>query len=129
MAPQAGGRETILLVDDEQALLELGGRILEMAGYTVRRASTGEQALQICAAGGPKPDLVVMDLGMPGMGGKKAMEELLARHPGTKVVIASGYGANGKVQEALGSGASGYVAKPYHKADLLRSVRELLDKT
>jgi two-component system, cell cycle sensor histidine kinase and response regulator CckA len=128
LGTQPGGHETILLVDDEQALLELGSRILELAGYTVRRASTGEQALQVFSAEGPKPDLVVMDLGMPGMGGKKAMEELLFRHPGTKVVIASGYGASGKVKEALASGASGYVAKPYHKANLLHSIRELLDK-
>jgi PAS domain S-box-containing protein len=71
--------------------------------------------------------LVVMDLGMPGMGGHKCLKEMLALRPEAKVVIASGYSANGQVKASLEAGAAGYVAKPFRRADLLATVRSVLD--
>jgi DNA-binding NarL/FixJ family response regulator len=73
------------------------------------------------------PDLVVMDLGMPGMGGHKAMKAILRLAPGTMVLIASGYSVDDQVRAALESGAAGYVAKPYKRADLLVTVRKVLE--
>jgi len=122
------GSETILLVDDEEPLRELGAMTMQSMGYTVLTACNGEEALQIYAEQGGKIDLVVMDLGMPGMGGHKAMKEILAMNPEAKVVIASGYSANGQVKASLESGAAGYVAKPFRLADLLGSIRSVLDR-
>jgi PAS domain S-box-containing protein len=122
------GGKTILLVDDEDVLLRLGARGLRSKGYQVLTATSGEEALQIYGQKGQQLDLVIMDLGMPGMGGHKALREILALDPQAKVVIASGYAADGLVRASLDAGAAGYVAKPYKRADLLATVGRLLDK-
>ncbi len=126
--PLPGGHETLLLADDEEALLRLGSRILTQAGYAVLQAATGEQAVEVYRQCEVKPQALVLDLGMPGMGGKRALEEILAINPQAKVIIASGYGTDGRVKAALGAGALGFVAKPYHKSELLNIVRSVLDK-
>ena len=68
-----GGTETILLVDDEEALRSIGSRTLQSKGYRVLTASSGEAALEIYRANTRGVDLVIMDLGMPGMGGRQAL--------------------------------------------------------
>ncbi|MCB2184987.1 MAG: PAS domain S-box protein [Deltaproteobacteria bacterium] len=128
MRPPRGGSETILLVDDDDALRDLGRRMLTKAGYTVLTAPGGEAALEIYQAGDPLPDLVILDLGMPGMGGLKALELILLDNPRAKVVIASGYTADGSAKEALRTGAAAFVAKPFKRNDLLTAVRTVLDR-
>jgi PAS domain S-box-containing protein len=121
------GSETILLVDDEQALRDLGSQALEGMGYRVITAATGEEALNIYRQTGSDIDLVVMDLGMPGMGGHKALKAIREINGQAKVVIASGYSANGQVKASLDSGGAGFVAKPYRRLDLLSTIRSVLD--
>ena len=77
-----GGDEFILLVDDEPALLESGQESLERWGYRVDTCSSGEEA--VAAAQEARPDLVILDLGMPGMGGEACLRQLLAMHPRSK---------------------------------------------
>ena len=122
------GNETILLVDDENVLRDLGSQALSMVGYSVLTAKSGEQALEIYRLKGAGIGLVVMDLGMPGMGGAAALKAILEINPIAKVIIASGYAANGSVKGALQSGAVGFVAKPYRIAELLSEVRKILDQ-
>ncbi|KIX15757.1 PAS domain S-box protein [Dethiosulfatarculus sandiegensis] len=122
------GNETVLLVDDEEPIRMVSSRVLSLLGYNVHTARSGEEALRIYREYGPKIDVVVMDLGMPGMGGNKALIEILALNPLAKVVIASGYSAEKQVKEALDSGAVGYVPKPYRRADLLQAIRSVLDE-
>jgi signal transduction histidine kinase/CheY-like chemotaxis protein len=123
-----GGRETILLVDDEESLRELAAQTLEEMGYEVLTAATGEEALDIYRAQGRGVDLVVMDLGMPGMGGHQCLRRILELDAKAKVMIASGYSANGLVRDSLDLGALGYVAKPFKRVDFLATVREILDR-
>ena len=122
------GSETILLVDDEQPLRELGQLTLSGMGYQVLTADCGESALELFKDRQNQIDLVVMDLSMPGMGGHKCLKEMLAISPRARVVIASGYSANGQVKASLESGAAGYVAKPFRREDLLTTVRDVLDR-
>jgi len=126
-AAAPGGRERILLVDDEQSLRYLGARALSTAGYQVETAASGEEALQLLGEDQPGFDLIIMDLGMPGMGGHKALRAILERRPQSKIIIASGYAAGGQVDGSLDSGARGYVAKPFRVAELLATVRKVLD--
>jgi PAS domain S-box-containing protein len=123
----ARGHETILLVDDEQALRTFGALTLEHHGYQVLTAASGEEALELYRRKQGRVDLVLMDLGMPGMGGHKALRAILELDPRARVVIASGYSADLQVKDALAAGASGYVAKPFRGADLLAQVRQALD--
>jgi two-component system cell cycle sensor histidine kinase/response regulator CckA len=125
--PIPRGTETILLVDDEEAIRGFAQQALMKYGYRVFTASTGEEALKRYSEKSNEIDLVVMDLGMPGMGGHKCLEELFELNPQVRVIIASGYSLNGQVKKSLEAGAKGYVGKPYRLTDLLNTVREALD--
>ncbi len=124
----AGGDESILLVDDEAHLLQLGEAILGQAGYRVVTASRGEEALDIYRQHQESLDLVVMDLNMPGMGGLRCLKAILEINRQARVIIASGYTANSHVRTALESGAAGFVAKPFGRVELLTKIREELDR-
>jgi two-component system, cell cycle sensor histidine kinase and response regulator CckA len=123
----AGGTETILIVDDEQFVRELGEQILTKFGYKVITASDGESALETYSKNMDKISLVILDLIMPGMGGKKCLEELLRIKSGLKVVIASGYSPEDDAKSAMESGAKGFISKPYNVRNMLKEVREVLD--
>ena len=121
------GTESILIVDDEAGIREVNQRIFTMAGYGVVVAESGEAALDIYKRSRVKPALVVLDLGMPGMGGYRCLEELKGLDPDIKVVVASGYAQDPEVQNAIQLGANSFVPKPYTAGEILRAVRSVLD--
>jgi len=121
------GAETIIIVDDEPDILDIGQNTLEQFGYTVLTVRSGEEAVETYTRQGDRIDLVILDLGMPGMGGEKCLRELLRMNPAVKVLIASGYAATQTVHSILEAGATGFMAKPYRLEDMLKKVREVLD--
>jgi len=123
-----GGTETVLLVDDEEVIRNLGERILTKAGYTVLAASDGQEALAIYKKEQRSIALVILDLIMPVMGGKMCLEEILKICPQAKVLIASGYSIDGPTKEAVGAGAKGFIHKPYEVRQMLQVVREVIDE-
>jgi len=125
--PLKGGNETILLVDDEEAIRNLGKATLAKFGYTVLMASDGETALEIYHKNQKKISLVILDIIMPGIGGKKCLEELLKINSALKVIISSGYTMDGPGKEILKTGAKGFISKPYNISHILKVVRETLD--
>ena len=122
-----GGNETILLVDDEEAIRRTGKERLERAGYTVLTASGGEMALDVYKQKTLKIHLVLLDLIMPGMGGVSCLYELLQTDPGAKVVIISGYAPDEETMEVIEACTNGYLRKPYTGEQLLNTVRKALD--
>ena len=123
-----GGTETILLVDDEENIRELGENTITKFGYKVITAPDGESALELYREKKNKIDLIILDLIMPGMSGRKCLEKLLKINPQTRVLIASGYSVNGPTKEALEAGAKGFIGKPYDIKRMLKAIRETLDK-
>ncbi len=122
------GTETVLLVDDEEMVSDLGKRILERFGYTVLTAANGKEALDLYEKERNKISLVILDLIMPEMGGRQCLEELLKIDPPVKVLIASGYSAVGETKKTIESGAMGFVGKPYDIGQMLQAVRQVLDQ-
>lgn len=122
------GGETILLVDDETTILDIGVNILEQFGYSTLTARSGEEAVELYRTRGKEIGLVILDLGMPGMGGEQCLQEILKINPEAKVVIASGYAASQTVKYLMEAGAAGYVSKPYRLENMLKKIRELIDK-
>ena len=122
-----GGPETILVVDDEAALVEVARELLLDQGYTVLTAATGEQALDLFRQGASQVDLVLLDLGMPGMGGLRCLEEMLQTVPDLKVIVASGYQQEDQGAASLEAGARAFMAKPYRLTGLLEKIRQVLD--
>jgi len=125
----AFGTETILLVDDEELIRDLGQRHLSRAGYTVLTALNGQEALEIYERQRADISLVLLDLIMPEMGGRECLEELLRIDPQVKVLIASGFSVNGPTRDAIEGGARGFVSKPFDMKRLLQTVRKVLDES
>jgi two-component system, cell cycle sensor histidine kinase and response regulator CckA len=125
--PTFPGSESILLVDDEEYVRELGKRILERAGYKVITASNGKEALDIYEREKSNIGLVVLDLIMPQMGGEKCLEDLLKINPHVKVVVSTGHSVDARERLHVGSLAKGFVNKPYQIKQLLEVVRQVLD--
>jgi len=121
-----GGDETILLVDDEKFVLNTACDILGQYGYTTITAGSGEEAVEIYERKGSRIDLVILDVGMPGMGGHRCLEKLLGINPEIKVIIATGYPAIERVKETIETGTAGFIGKPYRLIDLVKKVREAL---
>lgn len=118
----------VLIVDDH-AVVRRGLRAFlesEPALIVVGEAADGRQALAVlrrCAAAGEPPDVVLMDLQMPGMGGVEATAEITAAHPGVRVVALTSFGEVERVHAALAAGASGYLLKDAEPEEVATAVR------
>jgi CheY-like chemotaxis protein len=126
-APVVGGTETILVAEDEPSVMRLVAMILEEAGYTVLTAVNGEAALRAFEENAGRIDLVLLDVMMPGLGGRQVMENLQARYSGTRFLFCSGYSDKAIPAEYVLSEGLRLIRKPFHKAQLLREVRQILD--
>jgi two-component system, cell cycle sensor histidine kinase and response regulator CckA len=124
----SGGAETILLVDDEDFVRDLAEQILTDFGYTVLSAVDGESALETYRAENENVDLVILDLIMPGMGGRRCLDEIMEMNPGAKVLIASGYADDASSEGALKNAVKGFLRKPYTLQQMLLEVRRVLDE-
>ena len=120
---------TILLVDDEKVLLDLGRDTLREFGYRIFTAESGESALDIYQAERESIDIVILDLCMPGMGGRKCLEELRRIDPEVKVIVASGCGCENEMARVVGPGASRYIRKPYRTQEILELLEELAPRS
>src|ERR1700675_1197252 len=107
----------ILLVDDEPSMLRYIKTLLEVDDYKVEPATTGEEALQRVEKG-LQPDLVLLDVLMPGIDGLQTLEQLRQLQPGVKVVMFSCVNDTRKVVHAMKLGAQDYLTKPFQKAEL-----------
>jgi len=123
------GEETLLLVDDEKMILDVGQEILEILGYEVLVATSGEAALELYQAHADKIDLVILDLIMPGMDGREIYTRLKAMNPEVRVLLSSGYSIDGEAAEIIEMGCDGFIQKPYNMGDLSAKVREVLDSS
>jgi len=122
------GKETILLVDDEEIILDVGEALLTSLGYTVLIAHGGKEAIEIVRTTLPSspPDLVILDMIMPSMGGGETYDKLKEIHPTIKVLLSSGYSINGQATEILKRGCDGFMQKPFTMRELSKAIREVL---
>jgi two-component system cell cycle sensor histidine kinase/response regulator CckA len=125
--PTAGHGETLLVVDDEDALRDVAGRILSGAGYHVLAAGGGTQALEVAALHEGTIDLLVSDVVMPGMLGKELAERLVDARPDTRVLYMSGYAQPVLASQGTLDPGVALLEKPFTAADLLSAVRRRLD--
>jgi len=124
--PIEGGNETILLVDDEDIVITVGGEMLELLGYTVLSARNGQEALDIYKSDKDRIDLVILDVIMPQMGGEEAFEQIIALNPNAAVLLSSGYAMNGKAERIISKGCRGFIQKPFDIRRLSQKVRSIL---
>jgi PAS domain S-box-containing protein len=122
------GDETILLVDDELMIIEVGQEILNALGYEVMPALSGQEAVEIYAKNSTSIDMVVLDMIMPGMSGGEAYDQLKKVNPQVRVLLCSGYSLSGQAAEILERGCDGFIQKPFKIRELSVKIREILDR-
>jgi PAS domain S-box-containing protein len=121
--PSKGGKEIILMAEDDEIILNLASAILSDAGYTILTAANGEEAVQQFIEHAEEIDLVMFDVMMPRMNGKKALEEIQQIRPSIRYLFVSGYSPESEVDED----SKHMLRKPYRASALLQKTREVLD--
>jgi two-component system cell cycle sensor histidine kinase/response regulator CckA len=122
------GSETILLVDDEEEVVNIGKSFLEKLGYKPLVARDGLEAVEIFKIHKDKISLVVLDLIMPGMNGRQAFAEIKKIHKNSKILISTGYTVDGEIEDLLNQGCQGFIRKPFSLNEFSHALRKILDK-
>jgi PAS domain S-box-containing protein len=123
----APGSETVLVVEDEPAVLSLSRRALEAQGYVVLAASDAAAALRVVERHGGTIHLLLTDVVMPGLSGRELADRLAAQRPGIRVLYMSGYPGDAVVQHGTLPPGSAFLQKPFSPDGLARKVRDVLD--
>ncbi|MFH0765877.1 MAG: response regulator, partial [Calditrichota bacterium] len=122
------GQETVLVVEDEDAVREMAVRVLKMHGYRVVEARNGKDALELCQEMNRPFDIVVTDVVMPIMGGAELISQLQKLWKSVKYLYMSGYTSNVVVHDSILAEGVPYLQKPFRPLTLVRKVRDILDK-
>jgi two-component system, cell cycle sensor histidine kinase and response regulator CckA len=120
------GQGTVLLVEDEEAVRRFAARALESRGYTVLKATTGVEALDVLAARGEQIDLVISDVMMPEMDGPKLLQQMRKTLPDMKVIFISGYAEEALRRDLAEDESFMFLPKPFSLKDLASAVKEAL---
>ncbi|MCD6586653.1 MAG: response regulator [Desulfobacteraceae bacterium] len=121
------GMETILMIDDEPDLLDIGRAMLEALGYHVHCARNGKEAIQFYTHYKNKIDLILLDMIMPGMNGEEVYDRLVEINPDVKVLLSSGYSQTGPIEKILQRGCNKFIQKPFKIQRLSQTIREILN--
>jgi nitrogen-specific signal transduction histidine kinase/CheY-like chemotaxis protein len=122
------GKETVLLVEDQDEVRHLVEEILRKQGYTVLTASNGDDALRLGKSQKKPIHLLLTDMVMPGMNGKELAERMQKMRPGMKVILMSGYAEDGLIQWGTIIQGMEFLKKPFRVETLIQTVRKILDE-
>jgi two-component system, cell cycle sensor histidine kinase and response regulator CckA len=123
-----GGSETVLLVEDDPTVRSIVSRMLGVRGYDIVEAASGEDAIRFFESGEHSIDLILSDLMMSGIDGRKTLECIREIDPETKVLYMSGYSEDLTIHSNGLESAAGFIQKPFTGDELATRVRELLDE-
>ena len=122
------GAGTILLIDDENMIVDVGSKMLTHLGYQVITATSGRQAIEIYAKQHKKIDMIVLDMIMPEMSGFETYEQLKTINPGIKVLLASGFSKDGQANEIITRDKQDFIQKPFKIEILSQKIAAMLTK-
>ena len=123
------GTETVLLVEDEEAVRTLAARVLAEQGYAVHEARNGREALAVLERPDHGIDLVLTDVVMPDMGGVELADRVAAAHPDVRIVYMSGYSEGDKLHPGVRRSPYPFLQKPFSPESLAVRIREALDRS
>jgi len=120
------GNETILLVDDEDIVIDVGKELLEELGYTVLIAKNGHDAVTIYQTHQHAIDLVIFDMIMPQMNGGELYDRLKTINPEISTILSSGYSIDGQAESIMQKGCDGFIQKPFNLRQIAGKIKEIL---
>jgi len=121
------GTGTILLIDDEKMIIDVGRELLKELGYRVLPAMSGPEAIDVFQKNQDDIDMVIMDMIMPGMGGGETFDRLRDINPDIKVLLSSGYSINGQATKILRRGCDGFIQKPFNMNQLSEKIQKIME--
>lgn len=121
------GSETILLVEDEESLSELMRVLLGEKGYRVLIAKDGAEALDMYGEHKNEIAVIIMDMGLPKIGGWEVLRQVREIDPGARVILASAYVEKKLKAEMISAGAKDFIQKPYDAEQIARKIRQMID--
>jgi len=121
------GTETIVLVENEPGMRRLVSQMLVLAGYTVREAADGAEAIRLMEEGGQPADLLLADMALPAVSGGELMQRLAQQYPDLRVLLTSEHASDKAIEDAVAAGAQ-VLPKPFSPGALMSKVREVLDE-
>ncbi len=129
LSPARALKETasILLVDDEDIIIDIGKEFLEVLGHSVLTAHSGREAIDIYSRESGKIDLVIVDMIMPAMDGNETIQRLKAIDPKARIILSSGYSIDGMATDIMNRGCGGFIQKPYGIHELSDAIRKALE--
>ncbi|KAF1081419.1 MAG: Sensory box histidine kinase [Candidatus Rifleibacterium amylolyticum] len=121
--------ETVLVVEDDPAILRMTSKLLMRAGYRVLAANSPLEAITIAETAAAKIDLLLTDVVMPGMNGRELYEKIVSVYPGLRCLYMSGYTANVIAQQGILKEGIDFIAKPFTNLDLLNAIGQILNRS
>jgi two-component system, cell cycle sensor histidine kinase and response regulator CckA len=120
------GAGTILLIDDEEIITFTGEQMLKKLGYNVIVAENGKKAIEIFSREHENINLVLLDMVMPGIGGRETYDRLKEIDENVRVLLSSGYSLDGQAREIMHKGCNGFIQKPFTLKNISQKVKEIL---
>ena len=127
MTARSGKSETVLVLEDEDAVRSVVQRILERHGYSVHAVASGSEALRVAREQGGRIDLLLADVILPEMSGPEAAERIATEWPETRVLFMSGYPKDEVFRRGLVEPGTALLQKPFALDEVVRMVRDALD--
>jgi PAS domain S-box-containing protein len=121
------GKETILIVDDEEIVMDVTRELIELMGYRVFTARSGEEGVDLYRKMGTDIDMVILDMIMPGMGGSEVFDRLREMNPEARILLSTGFSLSDQAQEIMDKGCNGFIQKPFQPGELSLKIRQILD--
>jgi DNA-binding response OmpR family regulator len=125
-AEPARGSGTLLLIEDEEAVMDVSRAMLQRLGYRTLEARTGMDGISLARTYEGVIDLALLDIGLPDIDGSRVFGPLTETCPDLKVIICSGYGIDGAASDILNAGAHGFIQKPFSINALSAKLDEIL---
>jgi len=122
------GSETVLLVDDEEDIVDVGAEILVSLGYQVMTAGSGAEAVKIYGENRGSIDILIIDMIMPNMSGGELYDKVREMDRDVKILLSSGYSIDGEASKVMERGCDGFIQKPFGIIELSRKIRDILDQ-
>ena len=119
-------KETVLLIDDDEMVVDVSEHILNNSGYDVVSVKSGNEAIEVYKENHSRIDMVILDMILPDMGGGDTYDRLKEINPGIKVLLASGYDIDYQGSDIMERGCDGFIQKPFNMNELLEKIRGIL---
>ena len=120
------GKETVLVIDDNDMVADICKQILKSSGYDVVIAKSGKEAIEVFKENQHNIDMVILDMILPDMGGRDIYDRLKIINPDLNVLLVSGYDMDYQTEGIMECGCDGFIQKPFNMNELLEKVRGIL---